>query len=166
MTTRTAVRSDLAASEGSVSDLTPTIAAIRARVRAEVTALKHDDVGDNLPDKLSSVPVTPAIYVLARRVNATELTPGSKVQKVELEVIVGVITQSFVPGGAALAAEPVGAAVIKALHFWPATPAEAHAIGLLEKLKYRGESGDPLSEPPRFGVQHRFRTSIHDTYTA
>jgi hypothetical protein len=144
-----------------VADLEAMNAEIRARARDLVAELRHDDAADNMPDTLTRVAVTPAIFVLVRRVDARELTPGSKGQKVDLEVLVGVVTQSLAGASAAMqgakGSESISAAVIAALHWWKPS-------GALEKLKYRGEAGDPMREGSRLGVQHRFTASMHETY--
>lgn len=144
-----------------MADLEAMNAEIRARGRAQVAAIAHDDVADDMPDSLAKVATAPAMFVLIRRVDARELTPGSKAQKVDLEVLVGIVTQSLASASSAMkgakGSEAISAALIRALHWWKPS-------GALERLKYRGEAGDPLREGSRLGVQHKFTTSVHDTY--
>jgi len=134
---------------------------IRQHLREQVAELVYDDAAANLTEVLFRTCNAPAIFVLIRYTDATELVPGLRTQKIELEIVAGLVTQSVAsPSGAIKGpkgVDVVGPKVIKALHWWKPSWA-------LEKVKFRGEEPG-VTEAGRLGTEFKFATSIHETFS-
>jgi hypothetical protein len=134
---------------------------VRERLRTDVPELRHDDTAAVLTEKfLSSFRSTPAVFVLIRFYEARESVPGSKRQRVDLEVIVGLVTQSVGDASGAMkgatGSDAIAPKIRRSLHWWKPDWA-------LERLKFRGES-DPIVSGSLLLNQYKFATAVMDTY--
>ncbi len=137
-------------------------AEIRARARAQVVALAYDDTAEDLDEALLTSCKTPAIFTMIVEPVANKKAIGSKDQVIQLDVRVGVVTQSLGPRRSAPLKGSTGNyalrnAVKKALHDWKPS-------GALRKLEYRGNEFVGRAGA-RVCYELKFETSIHETYS-
>jgi hypothetical protein len=134
---------------------------VRQHLRAEVPELAYDDAAANLTLSLVQTCAKPAVFVHLRFVNGEEQLPGNQTQNVEVEVLIGLVTQSVGAGGAAATKGARGSDVIlpkihKAIHWWQPSWAR-------KKCKFRGED-DPTVEGSVLLSPVRFATEVQETY--
>jgi hypothetical protein len=137
-------------------------AVVRDRLRAEVSEAADVDAAYAIDEAaIAGLVALPALLVLIRYPDADEEVPGIATQNVDVEVTIGIVTQSSAETRAARAAEDdlLKQKATKAMHYW--LPPAPWTKG--RKFRFRGEE-HPIVVASRQCSALKFVIKIQETY--